>query len=244
MATPTKKPAAKPAAAPTPSEPAPATADTAQAQIAALQAQLAAAQAEAALAKLSAPRGDSAANQYVGIRNISNYAIDLPRSPLATEPGVQLVPDTAVPDPRQVAVISYAWWLQLRTHHLVSRGMILRDDSVLGSNHAPAPADDPRDLPRDAAVNQVPDVGAFFAELSEAELAARIEAMTSEQTIRRLQFGIDQEVARIQASLPEDPANPGKRAEGALRALPGKLAKAEQLLQDRYLVLTAQYREA
>lgn len=249
MATPAKK-AAKPAAVAAAAEPTPASDATQamQAELAALRAQLAAAQAEATLAKVQtqAPaRGHvQGAGEYVGIRNISNYAIDLPPSPLATEPGVDLVPDTEVPDPRQVAIISYAWWLQLRNSHLVARGMIQRDDSVLGANHTPAPADDPADLPREAAINAIPDVAQFFAAHGEHELAARIEAITSEPTIRRLQFAIDQELARLQAAIPYDSTNPGRRAEQALKALSGKLVKADTALTDRYMQLTEKRRGA
>ena len=165
-------------------------------------------------------------------------------SPVPNEPPVTLFPHTETPHPQQRAVISYAWWVQLRNSKLVADGFIMRDDAVLGPNQQAGPADTAADLPQTHALNVIEDPAQWLVSRDEVTLRNDIAKLTAEASIRRLQYTIDQEVARIQAALPADAKDPKQRAEQAVMALPGKLKLAEELLHNRWIELTDRFRAA
>jgi hypothetical protein len=138
----------------------------------------------------------------VGIRNVSNYVIGLTGSPLPGEGELQLTPRwDASSDPNNIAVISYAWWEKIRRGPIFGKGMIVRDDSVLGDYHIKAPLDRPQDLHVGHALNTIEDPTAFIEESTEAEIRARIMALTSEQTLRRLEAAVDDKIAKSRDEL-------------------------------------------
>ena len=82
----------------------------------------------------------------VGIRNVSDNTVGVPIN-IPGEPQVTLNAALGGHDPNSVAVISYAAWLQVRGSKLISKGLVVRDDAVLGEQFAAAPSDRPEQLP-------------------------------------------------------------------------------------------------
>jgi len=134
----------------------------------------------------------------VGIRNISNYTISLEDSTTGQLVLHDLHPEIpGRPDPKTRAVISYAYWQQLRTSRQYRLGLIVRDDSVLGPAENVAPPDREEDLPTEALINQVLEPKTYIESKSEEELRDAIEQMTSGPSIRRLIEAVDAEVQRL-----------------------------------------------
>ena len=162
----------------------------------------------------------------VGIRSIADNTLGL-KSPIPNEQDVQLHGDTQVGNPGCVAVISYAWWQQLRRDpHFMETGLILRDDSILGDTAIAGPADRPQDLAPGWAINAVPDPVKFVYDQPEAEVRRRLEAMTSPHSLLRVRRVVDVKLRELQAA--EDPADP-RRAEKALMKLPALLQMIDQV---------------
>lgn len=240
MARPVTKPAAKPAA-PAPAEQPEAT-PTSDAATAALQAQVAALQAQLAAAQIMATRpAESTAMKYVGIRNVANQTIGLPDSPTPGEGAITLHAQGMDPDPNVVAIISYPFWMQLRKHKYFDNGLIVRDDSILGPTHVPAPADEPRDLAPNHEKNVVLDPYEWIVSKGEHELKEAIARMTSEPSLRRLGWAVQQEVTKFFNALPADDPERIYKAENMLSA---KVALAERLIDSRLLELSAAFRDA
>lgn len=206
-----------------------------QAQVAALQAQLAAAQAMA-----TRPAQQTSANtQFVGIRNVTNQTLGLPPSPTPGELEITLHAQGPNPDPSVVAIVSYPFWMQLRKHKYYDMGLIVRDDSVLGQNHEPAPADEPRDLAPNHSINVVPDPFEWIVSKTELELKEAIGRMTSEPSLRRLGWAVQQQVSEFYKALPADDPDRIYKAEGMLTA---KMAMTERLIDARLLDLSSPFR--
>jgi hypothetical protein len=167
----------------------------------------------------------------VGIRNISNYTISLEDSTTGQLVLHDLHPEIpGRPDPKTRAVISYAYWQQLRTSRQYRLGLIVRDDSVLGPAENVAPPDREEDLPTEALINQVLEPKTYIESKSEEELRDAIEQMTSGPSIRRLIEAVDAEVQRLaDTKFANDPERPKK----AIRALQAKYKVVEEMCYDR-----------
>lgn len=167
----------------------------------------------------------------VGLRNISSYTIGLVNHIPGEEGEVQLYAAVigAEPDPLSCAVISYAFWKQVRVSKQYLNGMLVRDDSVLAASDTPAQEDRPGELPASAVVNQVPDPVAWIESKTDAELRSAINAMTSEQSLRRLLAAVDWKIHTIGEAY----ADAENRAERALRELPGAYRTVDELAMDR-----------
>lgn len=207
---------------------------TVEAQVAALTARLEQSETEkGALANLLARHGVAApiGQLMVGIRNVSNTTVGISRSPMANEPDVQLhAVFGGQYDPASVAAISYVWWQQLRKGPLVGRGIITRDDTVLGTGVSSAPADAEKELAKGHDINVVLDPHAFITGQPETELRDRVKKMTSEETLRRILAAVDEKVKQTQDSIDEtDP----ERASKAVSELPGAYQIAELVAQAR-----------
>jgi hypothetical protein len=238
----TTRPRNTPSAPSAPSASAPDDDTLTQTRIAALEAQLAAAQAALSLQAVQQqqqPTRDDPTKMYVGIRSASNNTIGLPKSPVANDPEVTLHAPSDVADPNTVAVISYPHWLQLRKHKYYDWGLFVRDDSVLGPTHQAAPPDEPSDLAPQHAVNLVLDPFEWIASKSEKQLKDAVQAMTSEASLRRLNWAVQQEVNRFFMALPENDPDRVEKAENSLSA---KMQYVERLVDMRLMELTAPYR--
>lgn len=167
----------------------------------------------------------------VGIRNVSNYTIGLTDSTTGQDMVFTLHPEIqGVADPKTKAVVSYVFWQQLRTGNYVARGLIIRDDSVLGPADNAAPPDRAEDVHPDAARNVVLDPRKWILEKSEEDLREAINAMTSEPTLRRLIEAVDTEVWNIgETKYKDDP----DKARKAVRDLPASFRIAEELFYER-----------
>lgn len=168
--------------------------------------------------------------QQVGIRNISSYTVGVP-SPVKGEPDVQLTAhDWKNPHPASTAAVSYPFWQMLRKSQLVARGMIVRDDSILGDTSLRAPEDQPDDLAPGADLNQVADPDAWIEARTEDEIRDAITAMTSEPSVRRLLAAVDQKIFDIGEARYKDSPERGKRA---IRDLSAKYRLVEDLGKER-----------
>lgn len=167
----------------------------------------------------------------VGVRNVSNYTVGLVDRTSGTPIEYSLNPEVpGVADPNVCAVVSYAYWQQLRKSNYVGRGLIQRDDTVLGPADNAAPEDRPQDMHPEAEQNTVLNPREWILGLSEDELRSRIFAITSEPTLRRLQHAVDQEILRIGA---ERYLGSPERATKAIRDLPGRFRIVEELAAER-----------
>lgn len=173
----------------------------------------------------SAPSPLLGSQPMVGIRNVSDYTIGL-KSPLKGEPDIQLHSDAGVESPDRVAVISWAWWQQLRKLPHVGNGMIIRDDTLLGDNYLKGPADKPSELAANHEKNVVLDPHAWITSRSEQQIREGIAAMTSQQTLRRLRRAVDDKLRELQAHAPVTDPN---RALSALQNLPSSYNLVDQL---------------
>lgn len=167
----------------------------------------------------------------VGIRNVSNYSVGLIDKTSGQPIEYNLNPEVdGVADPRTYAVISYAFWQQLRTGRQVGRGVIIRDDSILGPADNSAPEDRPQDVHPDHHKNLVLSPRQWITSKTEDDIREAIQQMTSEATLRRLMYAVDQEIVRIgQEKYLGDP----ERARKSIRDLPALFRVVEELADER-----------
>lgn len=167
----------------------------------------------------------------VGIRNVSNYSVGMLDKTSGQVVEYNLNPEVpGVADPRTRAVISYAFWQQIRTGNQVGRGLIVRDDSILGPAENAAPDDRPEDMHPDAKKNVILDPRAWIVDRTEDELRDAIAGMTSEPSLRRLLYAVDQEIVRIgESKYQDDP----ERARKSIRDLPALFRVVEELAEER-----------
>jgi hypothetical protein len=167
----------------------------------------------------------------VGIRNVSNYCVGFVDKTSGTPIEYNLNPEVpGSPDPKTRAVVSYAFWQQLRKGSQVAKGLIVRDDSVLGPADNAAPADRPEDLPAETMGNVVLHPRDWIQSKNEVELREAIAKMTSTPTLRRLAYAVDQEILRIGD---EKYQGDEHRAEKSIRELPAMFRLVEELVEDR-----------
>lgn len=181
----------------------------------------------------------------VGIRNISSYTIGL-KSPFPKdEPDLQLAgprydshdPTRVIADGNSVAQISHKWWMQLRREPVVARkGMVIRDDAVLSAGTPRAPEDEVDVYSDQAKANAILDPFEWIEGKTEPELVAAVEAITAEESLRRILTAVNQRIQkeRLRMSLPEEGSlatdpDASENEERALRNLPWQYAKAEEV---------------
>lgn len=189
-------------------------------------------------AQMSAQLGNMSGKSYVasgqlvvGIRNVSNYSVGLIDKTSGQPVEYNLNPEVeGVPDPRTSAVISYAFWQQLRTGKQVGRGMIVRDDSILGHADNAAPEDRPQDLHPDHHKNVVLNPREWILSKGEEEIREAIQQITSEATLRRLLYAVDQEIIRIGEQRYKGDE---ERARKSIRDLPALFRVVEELADER-----------
>lgn len=124
---------------------------------------------------------------FVGIRNVSNYTVSI-ESKVTNEPTLDLhAPVPGVHDPNTVGIVSYAWWQHIRRGREYGRGMIVRDDSVLGTNYDAAPADLPSECHPDHAKHLVIDAEEWVRSRDDAQITEDVFKMTAEAPLRKLE---------------------------------------------------------
>jgi hypothetical protein len=185
------------------------------------------------LARMGAPVRQ-AGGLYVGVRNVSAYTISIP-SPFAGEAELLLHAPGEMPNPNTVAVVSYAWWQQLRRSKIYDRGMIIRDDAVMGDSYQAAPADRPEDCAPNHKTNLVLDARQWMDSRTETKIAKDIKAMTSEQSLRKLEAMIYLERQRLMEERLDMPWN--ERKQSVELAMPGKMRALETAVKARLAVL-------
>lgn len=165
----------------------------------------------------------------VGIRNISDYTLGAKSPYPDVERDLHLHGDVGVPDPGTIGIVSYSWWQQLRRGPLMDRGMIMRDDSALGTLHTAAPADKPEEIAPNWHRNAVIDPVEWVESRTDMEIQRDIAKMTSGASLRRIRRVVDDKIRELQDTMRDDP----KRAEKAVRMLPAKLALIDQITTER-----------
>lgn len=167
----------------------------------------------------------------VGIRNVSNYSVGLLDKTTGKDIEFNLNPEIeGQPDPRTRAVVSFAFWQQLRTSPTVGRGLIVRDDSILGAADNAAPPDREQDLHPDHNKNLILNAREWITSRTEQELRDAIAEMTSEPSLRRIQYAVDEEIVRIGE---EKYKGDDDRARKSIRDLPALFRVAEELADER-----------
>lgn len=167
----------------------------------------------------------------VGLRNVSNYSVGLVDSTSGQTIEYNLNPEVdGVMDPKTRAVVSYAFWQQLRKSSTVSRGLVIRDDSVLGPTDNVGPEDRPQDFMPETFHNVVDNPRDWVLSKTEQELRDAVSRITSEPTLKRLLFAVDQEILRIgEAKYLGDE----QRAVRSIRDLPAMFRLVEELAEER-----------
>jgi hypothetical protein len=167
----------------------------------------------------------------VGIRNVSNYSVGLMDKTSGHPVEYNLNPEVpGVADPRTRAVVSFVFWQQLRTGSQVAKGMLVRDDSVLGPADNAAPEDRPQDVHPEHNKNVVMDPREWVMSRTEEQIRTDIAQMTSEPTLRRLLYCVDQEIIRLgEERYKDDP----ERARKSIRDLPALFRVVEELSEER-----------
>jgi len=167
----------------------------------------------------------------VGVLNISNYTVGFVDKTSGVPIEYTLTPEVrGNPDPRTRAVVSYAFWQKLRKSSQVAKGLVIRDDVVLGEADNRAPADRPEDFAPGTFINQVPDPRVWVTSKTEPELRAALKSMTSEPSLRRLLYAVDQEIVAIGE---ERYKGDKERAAKAISDLPALFRLAEELAMSR-----------
>jgi len=167
----------------------------------------------------------------VGLRNISSVTIGINDSPTPNEGEVQLAAATGG-FPGGVAVISYPWYRQLRGGKLFEKGLLVRDDSILGPVDVAAPADAEGDIHPDHAKNRVDDPHAWINARTEPTLRRDIKALTSEPSLRRLAAAVDEKVEECRKEIGCDGHDSEKEEQAALM-IPSIYTLAEKLVENR-----------
>jgi hypothetical protein len=147
------------------------------------------------------------------------------------DPEINLNASLGHNDPGEVTLVSYAAWRELRRSVQSRHGLIMRDDSVLGEYHIAAPADDPRDIPEEWAINAILNPKEWIDSRDEAQIRADIDAIQEASSLRRLLRAVDDELRRLQSGY-EDRGTPAG-ATRALRELSAKYQMVDQLVTSR-----------
>lgn len=159
----------------------------------------------------------ASAELRVGIRNISDNTIGIPPY-FAGDPVLHLHSDTTGASPAIVAIVSHATWMQLRKSSYVAKGLIMRDDSVLGGNYEVAPADRPEELAPGYAANAIPDPVEWISSRTEAQIREDLDKITCETSLRRLRRVVDDAIRVEQDKYPKEDLKRAKKAVQALSA--------------------------
>lgn len=141
----------------------------------------------------------------VGIRNISDYTIGIPAK--FGDPELQLFPDISHDDPNSVAVVTFASWKALIKGQYVTRGMIVRDDSVMGPGYMVAPEDRDVDYNPETAGNRIADPIEWVESRTEAQVREDLAKITSEPSLRRLRRAVDMKLKELQQAYPDTVTN-------------------------------------
>ena len=149
-----------------------------------------------------AARGPVSTQVMVGIRNVSDNTIGIPGK--FGEPDIHLHADLGDQDPASVAIISFAWWRELRKSKYVAQGQIVRDDSILGGAYLTAPADRPEELPKDAARHIVLDPVEWVESRTETQIREDLAQITYEPTLQRIRRAVDLKLKELEAQYPGD----------------------------------------
>lgn len=168
----------------------------------------------------------------VGVRNVSNYVVSFTDETTGTPVHYTLTPDIpGITNPKNRAVVSYAFWQSFRTNtKIVGRGLIIRDDSVLGAGDSVAPPDRDSDVHPEAKFNVVLHAREWITSRDEHQLRHDITLMTSEPSLRRIIETVDREIFEIgESKYRTDPDKPRK----AIRDLPALFRIAEELAYER-----------
>jgi len=173
------------------------------------------------------------AELMVGVRNISGTTVGIPAL-FKGDADLQLHGDFGKDDPASIQIVSYAWWREIRKSAYVGKGLVMRDDSVLGSMYKAAPPDQEGELAVGHDVNAVVDPKQWIESRDETALRKDLEAMTSNESLRRIRREVDLALMAIENTQPRITVpEQVKAAKYALNALPAKLRMIDDLITTR-----------
>lgn len=167
----------------------------------------------------------------VGIRSCSDNTIGIPGA--FGQPPLQLHADLGHNDPGSTAIIPYAWWKELRKGKYVRRGLICRDDTILGGLPK-APDDRPADMPEESLLNTVPNPVAWIEMRTEKNIRQDLGKITSEETLLRIRRVVDDAIVELESQRPRSTKQEQvAAAKWALAELPGKYRLVDDLITQR-----------
>jgi hypothetical protein len=115
-------------------------------------------------------------------------------------------------------MVTHATWMQLRKSVYVAKGLIMRDDSILGGNYDAAPADRPEELAPGFAVNAIPNPVEWIASRTESQLREDLDKVTAPSSLRRIRRVVDDAIRVEQDKYPKEDLKRAKKAVQALSA--------------------------
>lgn len=172
-----------------------------------------------------AARPASVTEPKVGIRNVSDYVVGIKGR--FGEADLQLHAAFGSPTPAQVAIISWSFWRDLCKEPIIAKGMVIRDDSILGNKFTSAPEDGPNDIPAEAAVNVIMDPIQWVESRTETEIRQDLTKITSSPSLRRIRRSVDLKLKELEKQY-EHLTN-DERVQQAWQDLPGKYRLIEEL---------------
>lgn len=172
-----------------------------------------------------AARPAVASEPKVGIRNVSDYTVGIKGR--FGEPDVQLHAAFGPPTPGQVHVISWSFWRDLCKEEIIAKGMVIRDDSILGPGYTAAPADGPNDIPASAAANVIMDPMEWVESRTEEQIRNELPKFTSLPSLRRIRRAVDLKLKDLEKQY--DHLTNDERVQLAWQDLPGKYRLVEEI---------------
>lgn len=158
--------------------------------------------AQASLVERSSVKGPVSSQVMVGIRNVSDNTLGIAGK--FGEPDIHLHADLGDKDPASVAIISYAWWREIRKSRRVAEGQIIRDDTILGGSYLTAPEDRPEDMPKDAARHIILDPVQWIESRNEAQIREDLAQIKFEPTFQRIRRAVSLKLKELEATHPGD----------------------------------------
>lgn len=169
----------------------------------------------------------------VGIRNVSDLTIGIPAL-FKGDPSLHLHADFGDHDPNSVAIISYSWWREIRRGDYVGWGLIIRDDSVLGEGHSPAPEDRPQEMHPGHFLNVVEDPKEWIDSREPEQITQDLNKITSNDTLMRIRRVVDEDLRRLEAQYPRETISQQvAAAKKSLKQLSAKYRHVDELVTMR-----------
>lgn len=183
------------------------------------------------------------AEMVVAIRNVSSTGVSIVKGITGLDRDITLPADyeyaSDVP-PVHYEIIPWTAWQRIRKGYFVANGLVIRDDALLSEYHAPAPKDESHEIHPEFAKNVVADPRAWISKKTEDEIREGIAKMTSEASLRRLEFEVNRKILELGEESGAAPLS-SERGQYAMRRLPAVYRLVDELVTERLDELQPMY---